>query len=261
VRFLGRQYSLDGRKWLIFLDSRKAPDLFGGFFSESDAALARNSQISLLPGLKKEGFMMSENNTIHSNDKNRARVHWIAKTGILTAVAAVLMFLEMNLPLMPAFLKFDFSEIAVLLATFTMGPLTGILVELLKNLIHYPFTMTNGVGELANFMVGASFVGTAGIIYRLKKTRTGAVISMVAATVAMTLAACLVNYFITLPFYFQFIPLEQIIMACQAVGNRLVTDIRTLLLYVFVPFNLFKGLVISLIVSLIYKRISPLLHR
>ena len=204
---------------------------------------------------------MTENNTAQPLNKNRARVHWIAKTGILTAIAAILMILEMNLPLMPAFLKFDFSEIAVLLATFSMGPLTGILVELRKTRIHYPFTTPSGVGELANFLVGASFVGTAGLIYRLKKTRRGAALGMVAGTLAMTAAACLVNYYITLPFYFKFIPLEQIVAACQAVGNVLVTDIRTLLVYVFVPFNLFKGLVISLLVSLIYKRISPLLHR
>jgi riboflavin transporter len=191
----------------------------------------------------------------------RSRVRWITKTGILAAIAVVLMYLEFSLPLMPPFLKFDFSEIAVLMAAFTMGPLTGIIVELIKNLIHYPFTQSNGVGELANFLVGSAFVGTAGIIYHYVKTRLGAAISMAGGTVAMTLVACLVNYFVVLPFYFNFFPLDKIIELCQMVGNTKVVDMTSLIVYVFIPFNLFKGLVISLIVGLLYKRISPILHR
>lgn len=206
---------------------------------------------------------MTGNTEIRSNSQNRARIHWIAKTGILTAVAVLLMYLEMNLPLIPWFLKFDFSEIAVLLATFSMGPLTGILIELLKNLMHYPVSSTGGVGELANFLVGATFVGTAGLIYKFMKNRVGATIGMISATLTMTAVACVVNYFITLPFYFSVFhySMEKIAEDSQAVGNSLVTDMRSLLLYVFVPFNLFKGFVISLIVGLIYKRVSPLLHR
>ena len=204
---------------------------------------------------------MSTQNEAKPKQPNRSKVRWIAKTGILAGIAVVLMYLEFNIPLMPAFLKFDFSEIAVLLATFSMGPLTGILIELLKNLIHYPFTSSNGVGELANFLVGSAFVGIAGLLYRHYKTRAGAIISMAGGTVAMTLAACLVNYFIVLPFYFNFFPLEAIIAMCRQVGNTGVKDLWTLILYVFVPFNILKGIVISLIVALIYKRLSPILHR
>jgi riboflavin transporter len=244
---------------LIYSDGQDAPELFSGAFFiwvANRSSLTGNSDET---GKKDEPMKDNLETTVSS--RNRARVHWIAKTGILTAVAVLLMYLEMTLPLMPTFLKFDFSEIAVLLATFSMGPLTGILIELLKNLIHYPFTSSNGVGELANFLVGTAFVGTAGLIYRLMKNRLGAAISMISGTLAMTLAACLTNYYITLPFYFNFIPLEGIIKAAQSVGNTMVTDMRSLLLYVFVPFNLFKGAVVSLIVGLIYKRISPLLHR
>lgn len=193
----------------------------------------------------------------------KAKTHWIAKAGILTAVAVVLMYLEFPLPLMPEFLKFDFSEIAVLLAAFSMGPLTGIIVELLKNLLHLPATHTGGVGELANFVVGSAFVGTAGMIYRWNKTRKGAYIGMICGTLAMTLIAAFMNYFIMLPFYIRVMeyPLEAIIQATREAGNNLITDMETLILYVFVPFNLFKGLVVSLIVAIIYKRVSPLLHK
>ncbi len=194
---------------------------------------------------------------------NRQRTHWVAKTGILAAVAVALMYLEMALPLMPSFLKFDFSEVAVLLASFSMGPLTAILIELIKNLVHLPGTQTAGVGELANFMIGSFFVGTAGMVYRLMKSRSGAFLAMASGTLAMTIAASLINYFFMLPFYIDVMhfPLEAIIGMTQAVGNKLVTDLPTLIYFVFVPFNLFKGLVVSLIVALMYKRLSPLLHR
>jgi riboflavin transporter len=192
----------------------------------------------------------------------RSKAHWIAKAGILTAVAVGLMYLEFSLPLVPGFLKFDFSEIAVLLASFSMGPLTGILVELLKNLLHLPVTATGGVGELANFLYGASFVGTAGWIYRLKKDRAGAFMGLAAGTLALTLIASLVNYYFMIPFYMSLfhIDLEVISGMSKAAGNQLVTDLKSLIIFVFVPFNLFKGIVISAIVALIYKRISPLLH-
>lgn len=194
---------------------------------------------------------------------NRSRIHWITKTGILTAVAVALMYLEFNIPLMPAFLKFDFSEIAVLLASFSMGPLTGILVELLKNLLHLPVTQTGGVGELANFIVGSSFVGTAGLIYRFMKSRKGAYLGMGAGIVVMTVIASLMNYFIMIPFYINLfgIDMQTIVGWCAAVGNNLVVDLPTLIVFVFVPFNLFKGIVVSAIVGLVYKRLSKLLHR
>ncbi|HAL74807.1 MAG TPA: ECF transporter S component [Clostridiales bacterium] len=210
---------------------------------------------------------MTENNgsssPISKINKNRARVHWVAKTGILAAVAIALMYIEMVLPLMPAFLKFDFSEIAVLLASFSMGPMTAILIELIKNIAHLPTSQTMYVGELANFIVGSLFTGTAGLIYKLHKSRRNAIIGMAGGTVAMTVGASLINYFFMIPFYISAMgfTMEGIIGAAQGVGNTLVTDLKTLIIWVFIPFNLFKGIVISVIVGFIYKRVSPLLHR
>ncbi len=191
------------------------------------------------------------------------KVKWLAKAGILSAVAIVLMYLEFPIPLMPDFLKFDFSEIPVLLAAFSMGPLSAIAIELVKNLAHLPFTMTGGVGELANFLVGACFVGTAGWVYKLHKSRKGALAALGFGTLALIVGGVVINYFITLPFYINIMefPLEAIIGMATSAGNTIVDGMFTLLLFVFVPFNLFKGVVISLVVYLLYKRLSPLLHK
>jgi riboflavin transporter FmnP len=206
---------------------------------------------------------MTENNVQTLQQKNRSRIRWITKTGILAAVATALMYLEFSVPLMPAFLEFDFSEVPVLIAAFSMGPLTGILIELIKNLIHLPAGGTSGIGELANFLVGSAFVGVAGMIYQQFKTRGGAFISMLFGTLAMVVMACFANYFITIPFYFRAFGLnvDSLIGASAAVGNTLVRSMNTFILYAIIPFNLFKGIVVSLVVAVIYKRISPLLHR
>lgn len=207
--------------------------------------------------------MSVQKNTSATPLNTRKTTRWVAKTGVLAAVAIVLMYIEFVLPLMPSFLKIDFSEVAVLLAAFTLGPATAILVELIKNVAHLPASQTLYVGELANFVIGSLFVGTAGLIYKFNKTRKGAVIALIAGVLAMTIGASAINYFVMLPFYIKVMqfPLEAIIGMTQAVGNTLVTNLETLILYVFVPFNLFKGLVVSLIVGVLYKRLSPLLHR
>lgn len=191
------------------------------------------------------------------------QVRWLAKASVLTALAVALMYLEFPIPLMPAFLQFDFSEVPVLLAAFSMGPLTAILIELVKNVMHMPVSSSSFVGELANFLIGACFVGVAGWIYKVRKTRGGALLAMGGGTLAMTAGAVAINYFITLPFYIKVMefPLQAIIGMVSQAGNTLVDGMFTLLLFVFVPFNLFKGLVISLLVSLMYKRLSPLLHK
>jgi riboflavin transporter FmnP len=191
------------------------------------------------------------------------KVKWLAKAGILSAVAIVLMYLEFPIPLMPDFLKFDFSEVPVLLAAFSMGPLSAIAIEFVKNLAHLPFTMTGGVGELANFLVGACFVGTAGWVYRIHKSRKGALAALGFGTLALIAGGVVINYFITLPFYIKVMefPLDAIIGMVTEAGNTIVDGMFTLLLFVFVPFNLFKGLIVSLVVYLLYKRLSPLLHK
>lgn len=197
-----------------------------------------------------------------SRATRKIMIRRIAACAILTAMAVLLMYLEIPLPFMPVFLKFDFAELPVLIGTFALGPVWGIVIELLKNLIHLPVTQTMGIGELSNFITGVIYVATAGLIYRKFRTRKGAAASMGIATVALALIAVPVNAFITLPLYGSVMgfPMEAII-GMSAEVNPLVKDQISLLFAVFVPFNLFKGIVVGLITFLVYKPISKLINK
>ena len=208
---------------------------------------------------------MSETKITVKADSKAARtimIRRIAACAILTAMAVLLMYLEIPLPFMPVFLKFDFAELPVLIGAFALGPVWGIVIELLKNLIHLPVTQTMGIGELSNFITGVIYVGTAGLIYRKLRTKKGAAISMVISTLGLAIVAIPVNAFITLPLYGSAMgfPLEAIIGMSAGV-NPLVKDKISLLLAVFVPFNLFKGTVVGLITFFVYKPISKLINR
>ncbi len=208
---------------------------------------------------------MTETQVTVKADSRAARkimIRRIAACAILTAMSVLLMYLEVPLPFMPAFLKFDFAELPVLIGTFALGPVWAIVIELLKNLIHLPVTQTMGIGELSNFITGVIYVGTAGLIYRKFRTRKGAAVSMIISTLVLALVAIPVNAFITLPLYGSAMgfPLEAII-GMSAGANPLVKDKISLLLAVFVPFNLFKGIVVGTITFFVYKPISKLINR
>ena len=197
-----------------------------------------------------------------SRAERKIMIRRIAACAILTAMAVLLMYLEIPLPFMPVFLKFDFSELPVLIGSFALGPVWGIVIELLKNLIHLPVTQTAGIGELSNFIAGTIYVGTAGFIYRKFRTKKGAALSMAIATLALAIVAIPVNAFITLPLYGSVMgyPMEAILETSAKV-NPLVKDKLSLLLAVFVPFNLFKGIVVGFITFFVYKPISKLINK
>ena len=186
----------------------------------------------------------------------------IAACAILTAMSVLLMYLEIPLPFMPSFLKFDFSELPVLIGSFALGPVWGIVIELLKNLIHLPVTQTMGIGELSNFITGVIYVGTAGIIYRMFVSKKGAAIAMIIATLVLAAVSVPVNAFLTLPLYGSVMgfPLEAIIGMSAAV-NPLVKDKVSLLLAVFVPFNLFKGFIVAGITYFVHLPLSKLINK
>lgn len=195
------------------------------------------------------------------SDIRRMRTKKITSLALLSAIAAILYFVETVVPFMPSFLKLDISEIPVLLGAFAFGPGSVVMIELIKNLIHLPFTTTAGVGELANFLAGSVFAGTAGIIYRFLKNKKGAVLAMAAGTIMMTIFTSLFNYYFLLDFYVRFygMSMADIISMTKAV-NFYVKDIYSMIAFVFIPFNLFKGILISVITAVIYKRVSPFLH-
>ncbi len=197
-----------------------------------------------------------------NDQKRKFLIRKMACSAILTALAVVLMYLEVALPFMPPFLKFDFSEIPVLVASFALGPQYAVMVEFLKNLIHLPATATSGVGELSNFITGSIYVFTAGFIYTKNRTRKGAIISMLAATLALALVAIPFTYFFTLPLYSKvFGPPVDAFVAMTNPVNSLVTSKMTLVMWGFVPFNLFKGLIVAFFTFWIYKPISRLINK
>ena len=190
------------------------------------------------------------------------RLSILVKTAVLAALAFIIFLLPISIPIFPGFLTFDFSEIPAIFAALAYGPVSAIAVELVKNLLHLFMSTTAGVGEFANFLVGCFFVVPLGLIYKRYKNRKGAFIGLGVSTISMVVLASLANYFLILKLYelIAGYPLQAVIGMSQA-ANSGITDKFSLILYAFVPFNLLKGLVISLITIVIYKRLSPLLHK
>ena len=193
--------------------------------------------------------------------KATKRTRALTGTAMLAAVATILMYMEFPIPIMPGFIKMDISELPALIASFAYGPLSGIAVCLIKNLIKLPSTSTAAVGELFNFVMGALFVGVAGIVYKKNKTRKGAIIGAVAGALIMALVSVPYNYFVVYPAYvvMYHLPLEAIIGMYQAI-NPNVNGLLACLITFNVPFTFVKGMVDALLCFLIYKPLSPILH-
>lgn len=191
--------------------------------------------------------------------KNRkTSTRTIAVVAIMSALAFVFMLLEFSLPFVPSFLKFDFSDLPAFLVSFAISPVAGVIVELLKNLLHLPFTATSGVGELANFIIGAAYVLPAGFIYKNRRNRKNAILGSIAGTLTASLISLPVNYFITYPFYFNFMPQEGVIGMYKALFPW-VDSLITALLTVNLPFTAVKGAISVVITFVIYKPLSPVL--
>ena len=142
---------------------------------------------------------------------SKISVRTITMTALLSAIAYILAFVEFPVPLSPPFARMDFSDFPALIGAFAFGPLAGVLIELVKNALQLFSTSTGGIGELANFLMGASFVFTAGLIYGCHKTKKTAWIAGIAGSIVMGIVAVLSNYFILLPLFEQFMPMEQLI--------------------------------------------------
>ena len=186
----------------------------------------------------------------------------ITQIGMLGAIATVLMLFEIPLPFAPSFYEMDLSEVPVLIGCFAMGPFAGAMIELVKIILNFVIggTKTAGVGEAANFIIGCSFCVPAGIIYKKKTTKKGAITGMVVGTLFMTILGCFVNAYILLPTYaaaFK-MPIDGLIEMGTKV-NASIDSLLTFVMFAVVPFNLLKGIVVSVVVLCIYKKISPIL--
>jgi len=192
--------------------------------------------------------------------KGSFSVAYIARIGILSAVAAVLMYFPvLKFPFMPSFLTLDFSDFPALLASFAMGPTSGVLVCFLKNLIHLPSSSTGFVGELSNFLLGSFFVIPAGLLYKHRKTFKRAVVSSVAGAASMSVFGFFTNLLITYPLYYKILAPEHVILGMYQKILPSVDSIPEALAIFNVPFTLFKGLCSAIIVFFIYKKISKFL--
>lgn len=196
--------------------------------------------------------------TVNTTTVKRVNVWKMTMTAMLSAIAFVLMFLEFSVPFMPEFIKLDLSELPALIGTFAMGPVSGVVICLIKNLIHLFMSTTGGVGELSNFILGAAFVLPAGLIYKKWKGRKSAVIGALVGALLMALISIVSNYYIVYPVYYNFMPKEAILTAYQAIFSGVDSILECLIVF-NAPFTFVKGLFSVVITLLIYKHISPFL--
>ena len=185
-------------------------------------------------------------------------VRTLTMTAVLSAIAFVLAFFEFPVPLSPSFARMDLSDLPSLIGAFAYGPTAGILIELVKNTLQLLTSSTGGIGELANFIMGSGFVAVAGLIYKFHKTKKTAMIACLTASVVMGIVAAIVNYFILLPVFEAFMPLDQLIASFGEFIPFIKTKLDVVLFNAF-PFNLLKGIGISIVTMLLYKRLTPIL--
>ena len=189
------------------------------------------------------------------------RVAFVAMFG---AVAAVLMLFEIPLFFAPSFYKLDLSEIPVLLCAFYLGPVSGVVCELLKVLLKLLLkgTTTAFVGDFANFVVGCSLVLPASVIYHHHRTRKSAIVGMAVGTASLTVFGSAFNAIYLLPKFAELFGMSlDAIVAMGSAVNASITSVSTLVLLAVAPFNILKGVVVSLVTFLLYKRLEKLFFR
>ncbi len=186
-------------------------------------------------------------------------------TAVMSAIATILMLpmFEIVVPFMPPYIKFDFSDFPALFTGFAAGPLWGVLVCLIKNLIHIPMGSTGGIGEIANFVIGAVYVLVSSLIHIKMKNRAGVIVGGAAGSVAMAAAAFPVNLFIVYPAYTRIYfggSVEKVIETYSKILPW-IKDLPQALLVFNTPFNAAKGLILTLIAALAYSALLPLLKK
>lgn len=180
---------------------------------------------------------------------------------LLSALATILMLFDIPLWFVPKFYKLDFSEVPVFIGAFALGPVAGIIIELIKVLLNLLVngTDTACIGELANFLLGCSLVVPAAAVYARYKSRKAAVASMIIGTICYIITGCILNAYMLLPVYSKmFIPMDAIIAEGSKV-NKYITNMTTFIIFGVAPFNMIKGVIVSSITAVLYKYVSPII--
>ena len=189
----------------------------------------------------------------------RDSIRKITVVALFAALSSVLMFFSFNIPIVPRYLKIDFSDLPALLASFSLGPLYGVVVSLIKNLINVTFKTTGGVGEVSNFLLSAVFVFVAGLIYKKNRNKKFAYIGAVCGLLATTFVSYFTNTYLVYPFYEKVMPINVIIGMSSAIIPS-VDSVSDVILIFNVPFTFFKGFLNTVLTFLIYKRVSPIIQ-
>ena len=186
----------------------------------------------------------------------------IAISAMLAAIGVILQMLEIPLPFIPSFIKLDFSDLPGFIGAFVCGPLAGVLITLIRNVIHIFMGSSAGIGELSNFILSASFVLTAGLIYKKMPNIKGVLIGGVAGAVIMGIVSFPVNNFIIYPLYYSVMgfPQEAILQMYQSIRPSTKSIAEALIVF-NVPFTIAKGLISVIITLIIYKPLEKLIKK
>ncbi|MBQ6630600.1 MAG: ECF transporter S component [Romboutsia sp.] len=188
----------------------------------------------------------------------------LVKISILSAIGYILMFISVPLPMLfPEFLKIDISDLTALLGGISLGPMVGISIAFLKNLLQFVTGMstTGGVGEIANFLIGGSFVFTVSYIYSKKRNVFGVIVGLISGIVIMTIVGCIANYFIILPFYSTIGFSIDAVVSMGSKINPAINDKLTFVIWIIAPFNILKSGIMSLLTLPMYKKTEKILNR
>lgn len=192
---------------------------------------------------------------------NKILLRKICTAAILSGIAALLMLLEFPLPMLPSFIKLDFSDLPAVLTGFICGPFWGVLVSLLKNLLHLPMTSSFGVGEMCNFFISVGYVLPASLIFRTRPCKHMAVIGCLAGIIAASAVSFPLNYYVTYPIYCRlFGGMETVLNAYRAI-NPAMTDLAQCLAWFNIPFTLVKGSAVSVMCFLCYRPLKGVIMR
>lgn len=176
-------------------------------------------------------------------------------SAILAAVASVVMLLEFPLPLLPPFLKIDFSLAIVTIGGLIVGPLAVVAIAIVKAFVAFFHSTSNGVGELADLIISISFALPFCYIYKKYSSNKGLVFGSIISIITIAIVGAIANIYILIPFYSKVMPFDAIIGMCKTV-NPSITNLNTYVIFGVVPFNIIKGIIISIISIIVFKALK-----